>query len=189
MEPSEIPLLIAGTPSGWYVDPTGRKKARYWDGATWTDKARDDVSGREPPAAEELRQARDAAVAETRWRRVAVTTSHELPNSRIVRHVAEVMGITVRTRNMFSNAIAGVRGAVGGEVGSYTKLMVLARHEALDRLRQEADGLGANAVIATRISANQISSEMTEFVAYGAAVVIEAIANPRTQATPPTPYT
>jgi uncharacterized protein YbjQ (UPF0145 family) len=78
----------------------------------------------------------------------------------------------VRTRNYFSNAIAGVRGIVDGEVGSYTKLMQAARKESVDRLRQAADELGANAVVSRRVTANQIFDEMTELVAYGSAVVV-----------------
>jgi uncharacterized protein YbjQ (UPF0145 family) len=108
-----------------------------------------------------------------------LTTSHELPNSRIAEHKAEAFGITVRTRNYFSNAIAGVRGIVGGEVGSYTKLMQAARKESLDRLRQAADELGANAVVSMRVTANQISDDMTEFVAYGSAVVVVSDAAPQ----------
>jgi uncharacterized protein YbjQ (UPF0145 family) len=102
-----------------------------------------------------------------------LTTSHELPNARIIRHQSEAFGVTVRTRNFFSNAIAGVRGIVGGEVVSYTKLMQEARQESLDRLRQAADELGANAVVSMRVTANQISEDMTELVAYGSAVVVE----------------
>ncbi len=174
--PGQLPALLPGTPSGWYPDPSGVKKARYWDGASWTDNARDDVATRSVLTEDDLRRVTERAAenraAETRWRQVVLTTSHELPRARITRHVAEVFGITVRTRNMFANAVAGVRGVVGGEVGSYTKLMTGARHEALERLRREADRVGANAVVSMRLTANQISSEMTEFVAYGSGVVV-----------------
>jgi uncharacterized protein YbjQ (UPF0145 family) len=128
----------------------------------------------EPPLESELSSEPEL----TPWKSVLVTTSHELPGARIVRHRGEVFGITVRTRNTFANAIASVRGIVGGEVGSYTKLMVMARHEALHRLRQEADAIDANAVVSMRLTANQISEDMTEIVAYGAAVVIERTAGP-----------
>jgi uncharacterized protein YbjQ (UPF0145 family) len=178
---SQIPPLIDGTPSGWYPDPTGTKTARYWSGSTWTDNARNDVSPQSVPTVEEVERAGSALAAalaaDHRWRKVVLTTSHELAGARIVRHVAEVFGITVRTRNVFSNAVANARGVVGGEVGSYTKLMAAARLESLKRLRREADGMGANAVVSMRLTANQIQSEMTEFVAHGAAVVIELIAD------------
>jgi uncharacterized protein YbjQ (UPF0145 family) len=168
--------LPEGTPSGWYPDPSGEKKARYWTGLRWAKEARDDVPFRPVPTAEQLERDRELAVRgqlePEHWRSVVVTTSHELPHARIEKHIAEVFGITVRTRNAFSNAIAGVRGVVGGEVGSYTKLMLTARTETIERLRQEADRIGANAVVSMRFDANQISDLMTEFVAYGAAVVI-----------------
>jgi uncharacterized protein YbjQ (UPF0145 family) len=169
--------LAPRTPSGWYPDPAGAKAARYWDGLEWTSNARDDIEPKAPPSADELRDAAENLTArragQTRWQRVIVTTSHELPQAVLAEHLGEVFGVTVRTRNMFSNAVAGVRGVVGGEVGSYTKLMVTARQESLDRLRQEADALGANAIISMRLDANQISSDMTEFIAYGAAVRVE----------------
>jgi uncharacterized protein YbjQ (UPF0145 family) len=168
--------LPEGARSGWYADPSGEKKARYWDGLTWTTNARNDVPVDPTPNAADLQREREldarARQEADRWQRVAVTTSHELPHGRIEKHVGEVFGITVRTRNAFSNAIAGVRGVVGGEVSSYTKLMLTARAEAIDRLRQEAARIGANAVISMRCDASQISDLMTEFVAYGAAVII-----------------
>jgi uncharacterized protein YbjQ (UPF0145 family) len=176
----DLEPLPRGAPTGWYEDPSGKKRARYWDGVAWTDSVSNDASAKPLPTAESLAAAeaeRAAAAREQqRWRSVLLTTSHELPNARIVRHVGETFGITVRTRNAFSNLGAGVRGIVGGEVGGYTKLMVIARNEALERLRQEADKAGANAVISMRLDANQISDLMTEFIAYGAAVVVEALA-------------
>jgi uncharacterized protein YbjQ (UPF0145 family) len=172
----ELEPLPEGAPSGRYADPSGDKTARYWDGVRWTEQARDDVAARRPPSPSELQEQQRMAASLRRdvgrWNSVVVTTSHELPNARIEQHVREVFGITVRTRNAFSNAVAGVRGVVGGEVASYTKLMLAARAEAIERLRREADAVGANAVISMRLDANLISDLMTEFVAYGAAVII-----------------
>ena len=183
MDVQDFDPLLEGTPPGWYPDPAGKRKARYWDGRGWTREARSDMGVKTPPSADEIATIIEAKQAEEveaeaaererlRWSQVVVTTSHELPDARIASHVGEVFGITVRTRNMFSQAGAQMRGIVGGEVGGYTKLMQDARHESLKRLRQEADQVGANAVVSMRMEANQISSDMTEVVAYGAAVVI-----------------
>jgi len=125
------------------------------------------------PDYDQARASRGATPLDSReWERVIVTTSHELPSFVVQKHIREVMGITVRTRNVFSNAVAGLTGVVGGEVVTYTKLMTDARDEALERMRTEAHRLGANAVISMRLDTNQISDLMTEFVAYGAAVVV-----------------
>ncbi|MCW2993693.1 MAG: hypothetical protein JWQ18_1188 [Conexibacter sp.] len=167
--------LTPGTPTGWYPDPTGARKARYWDGVRWTQSARDDVPVSPIPSPEEVvaRRVPLAVEADERWRAVTVATSHEIAGHRILEHRGEVFGITVRTRNMFSDFGAGVRNLVGGEVGGYTKMLTVARREALDRLRQETVLAGGNAVISMRMTANSLSDAVTEVVAYGTAVKVE----------------
>jgi uncharacterized protein YbjQ (UPF0145 family) len=107
---------------------------------------------------------------------IIVTTMNDLPGYR-VRHVfGEAFGVTVRSRNMFSDIGAGLKGLVGGEVKGYTKLLEQSRLEAVDRLRAAAEGAGANAVIAMRFDCNEIASNMTEIAAYGTAVIVEPTA-------------
>ena len=175
----DLEPLPPGTRTGWYPDPAGQKKARYWDGFAWSSSVSNDVAVQPLPAAEDAPAqyvaldgprsgAADAAAGP--WTRVVVTTSHELPGVEIVEHVGEVFGITVRSRNFVSNFGAQLRNVVGGEVGGYTKMLTEARNEALVRLRQAAFERGADSVISMRMSANQISDLMTELVAYGTAV-------------------
>lgn len=104
---------------------------------------------------------------------VLVVTSNEIPGIRIVRVHGEVFGLTVRVRNAFSQAGAGLRGLVGGEVGGFTKLLSASRNEALDRLRDAAREVGANAVIAMRFDCNELGDNMNEIAAYGTAVTID----------------
>lgn len=170
------PILGPWAPAGWYHDPANEGMDRWWSYGKWVGKPHPRVHGKPiptepPPGWDESKHL--ASIQPPSWTQVVLTTSHELPNARIVQHQSEAFGITVRTRNFLSNAIAGVRGIVGGEVGSYTKLMQDARQESLDRLRQAADEMGANAVVSMRVTANQISEDMTELVAYGSAVVVE----------------
>lgn len=172
----DIEPLSPNTPTGWYRDPRGEKQSRYWDGTAWTGPGSDDIKPKPTPTREDVSAywAAKAAPPDERWRAIVVTTSHELPGRTIVEHRSEVFGITVRSRNMFSDFGASMRNLAGGEVGGYTKMLTDARQESLDRLRQAAFESGADAVISTRMSGNSLTDGITELVAYGAAVRTEA---------------
>jgi uncharacterized protein YbjQ (UPF0145 family) len=94
---------------------------------------------------------------------------------KLIEHQGDVFGVTVRTRNMFSDMGANLRNIVGGEARTYTDLMVDARREALDRLRKQAHDLGANVVVSMRMTTSAITDGLTEFAAYGAAVRAEDV--------------
>ena len=102
-----------------------------------------------------------------------VTTTNDLAGHRIVRHIGMVRGVTVRSRNLVSDAIGGVQSMIGGRVGAYVKLAEAARQEAYDELVAHARDMGANAILAMRYDANEIMPGVTEVLAYGTAVVIE----------------
>lgn len=102
-----------------------------------------------------------------------VVTTNDLPGHRIVRVLGMTRGITVRSRNIVSDAIGGLQSMVGGRVGAYVKLAESARKEAYDALLEEARGMGANAILAMRYDANEIMPGITEVLAYGTAVVVE----------------
>ncbi|MGQ3039597.1 MAG: YbjQ family protein [Brevundimonas sp.] len=104
-----------------------------------------------------------------------IVTTNDVPGHRIVRTLGLVRGITVRSRNIVSDAIGGLQSMMGGRVGAYVKLAETSRAEAYDELVQHAQGMGANAVIAMRYEANEIMEGVTEVLAYGTAVVIEPI--------------
>jgi uncharacterized protein YbjQ (UPF0145 family) len=102
-----------------------------------------------------------------------VTTTNDLAGHRIVRHIGMVRGVTVRSRNVISDAIGGVQSMIGGRVGAYVKLAEAARQEAYDELVAHARDMGANAILAMRYDANEIMPGVTEVLAYGTAVVVE----------------
>jgi uncharacterized protein YbjQ (UPF0145 family) len=102
-----------------------------------------------------------------------VTTTNDLPGHRVVRVLGMTRGITVRSRNFVSDAIGGLQSIVGGRIGAYVKLAESARKEAYDALIEEAQGMGANAILAMRYDANEIMPGITEVLAYGTAVVVE----------------
>ena len=103
-----------------------------------------------------------------------ITTANDLPGHRIIRTLGVVRGITVRSRNIVSDAIGGLQSIVGGRVGAYVKLAETARQEAYDELIAHAREAGADAIIAMRYDANEIMPGITEVLAYGTAVKIEA---------------
>ncbi len=100
-------------------------------------------------------------------------TTNDLPGYRVVRHIGVVRGITVRSRNIVSDAIGGVQSMLGGRVGVYVRLAETARQEAFEALIAHAEAEGANAILAMRYDANEIMEGVTEVLAYGTAVVVE----------------
>lgn len=102
-----------------------------------------------------------------------VATTNDLTGHRIVRHIGMVRGVTVRSRNVISDAIGGVQSMIGGRVGAYVELAEAARQEAYDELVAHARDMGANAILAMRYDANEIMPGVTEVLAYGTAVVVE----------------
>ncbi|MFJ6024206.1 YbjQ family protein [Brevundimonas sp. NPDC092305] len=102
-----------------------------------------------------------------------IVTSNDIPGHRVTRVLGLVRGITVRSRNVISDAVGGFQSMLGGRVGAYVKLAEAAREEAYDELVKHAQDMGANAVVAMRYEANEIMPGTTEVLAYGTAVVAE----------------
>lgn len=92
-----------------------------------------------------------------------------------------VYGITVRSRGLGGNIIAGLRTLAGGEIVEYTEMAHQARQQALDRLSQQAASMGANAVLSVMFDSTEIGNTMDEIIAFGTAVVISPIAGEQTQ--------
>jgi uncharacterized protein YbjQ (UPF0145 family) len=102
-----------------------------------------------------------------------VTTGNEFSGYRIVRYLGVVRGITVRSRSVFGAIGAGLQQLVGGNISLYTELCEKAREDAYELMLTHARQRGANAVIAMRYDANELTDGVTEVLAYGTAVVIE----------------
>ncbi len=103
-----------------------------------------------------------------------VVTTNDMPGYRIVRVLGLARGLSVRSRSIVGNVGASLQMLKGGNISIYTKLAETARQEAFDLLLVQAREMGANAVVAMRYDANEIASAVTEVLAYGTAVVIEA---------------
>src|SRR5258708_38253915 len=104
-----------------------------------------------------------------------VSTANEIAGQRIVRHVALVRGITVRSRSVVGNLAGGLQSLFGGKLSVYVDLAETARQEALDHMAEHAASAGATAIIAMRYDANEIMDGITEVLAYGTAVVVEPL--------------
>ena len=102
-----------------------------------------------------------------------VTTTENIPGYRVTDVKGHVFGLVVRSRGLGGNIAAGLRSLVGGEIKEYTSLLEETRRHATDRLIQNAQLMGANAIVMMRFDSTEIAQMMTEIVAYGTAVVIE----------------
>jgi uncharacterized protein YbjQ (UPF0145 family) len=102
-----------------------------------------------------------------------VVTDKKIVGKRIVRTLGLVRGNTIRARHLGKDVLAILRNVVGGEISEYTKMMAEAREQAIDRMVEEAEELGANAVICTRFATSMLMQGASELLAYGTAVVVE----------------
>jgi uncharacterized protein YbjQ (UPF0145 family) len=105
---------------------------------------------------------------------VIVTTTNEVAGHRVVKHLGVVRGLTVRSRSVIGNIGAGIQSLFGGNISIYTELAEKAREEAFNLMVEHAESAGANAIVAMRYDANEITDGITEVLAYGTAVTVEA---------------
>ena len=104
-----------------------------------------------------------------------VTTAFELPGFRIKRNLGIVRGIVVRSRSIVGTIGASLQTIVGGNITLFSNLCEQTREDAFDLMVQHAGEIGANAVIGMRYDATEISSGVTEVLAYGTAVQVEPL--------------
>jgi len=104
---------------------------------------------------------------------VILTNIEQVPGKRIVRHLGLVNGNTVQSKHIGRDIMAGFKNIVGGELRGYTELLTESRKTAVQRMVQEAEAIGANAVLNVRFSTSTITQGAAELMAYGTAVVLE----------------
>jgi uncharacterized protein YbjQ (UPF0145 family) len=102
-----------------------------------------------------------------------ITTSAAIEGKNITRTVGLVKGSTIRARHLGRDIMAGLRGMVGGEITEYTKMMAEAREQALQRMIEDAEKQGANAVVSMRFATSMVMQNAAEVLAYGTGVVLE----------------
>lgn len=101
-----------------------------------------------------------------------VVTTEQMEGKRITETLGLVRGSTIRARHVGRDIMASLRNIVGGEVKEYTVMLAQAREEALQRMIEQAEKMGANAIVGTRFVTSMVMSGAAEMVAYGTAVKV-----------------
>jgi uncharacterized protein YbjQ (UPF0145 family) len=104
-----------------------------------------------------------------------ITTTNDLPGYEIEEVFGEVFGLTVRSRNVGSQIGAGLKSIMGGELRGMTKALVESRAQVTERMVEEAEARGGNAVLAMRFDTSEMGGTWTEICAYGTAVRVRKL--------------
>ena len=99
-----------------------------------------------------------------------VTTMNDIPGYEVDEVYGEVMGLTVRSRNIGSQIGASLKSILGGELKGMTKALIDSREQVMQRMIEEAETKGGNAIIAMRFDTSEMGPQWTEICAYGTAV-------------------
>lgn len=102
-----------------------------------------------------------------------LSTTSKVYGKQIVSHIGFVRGATIHAKHVGRDIAASFKTLVGGEIKGYTEMMEEARKVAIGRMVEQAESLGANAIVGMRISSSAVMAGAAEIIAYGTAVVIE----------------
>lgn len=102
-----------------------------------------------------------------------LVNTENVPGKNIIQCLGLVKGSTIQSKHVGKDIVAGLRTLVGGEIKEYTEMMDEARKKAVYRMVQEAEGLGANAIVNVRFMTSQVMAGASELLAYGTAVKVE----------------
>src|SRR4030042_871973 len=102
-----------------------------------------------------------------------LSTTYTIHGRKIVKHLGLVRGNTIRARHIGRDIMAGLRNIIGGEITDYTKMMAESREQSIDRMIEEAQKLGANAIIGGRFSTTEIMQRAAEKMVFGTGVIVE----------------
>ncbi len=106
-------------------------------------------------------------------KKMLIVTTDNIADKKIVKVLGLVKGSTVRSKNIGKDIGAGLKGIVGGELNAYTEMLTESRQIAIGRMVEEAEAMGANAIVALRLQSAAVMQGAAEMVAYGTAVVVE----------------
>jgi uncharacterized protein YbjQ (UPF0145 family) len=102
-----------------------------------------------------------------------LTTTETIPNKEITEILGVARGSTVRARNIGRDIFAGLKNIIGGEIEEYTKLQAHAREQAMQRMEQDAQRMGADAILNIRLASSMVMQGASEILAYGTAVKLK----------------
>jgi len=106
---------------------------------------------------------------------VIIVTTNDLPGYEVEKVLGEVFGLTVRSRNLGSQIGASLKSLRGGELKGMTKMLAEGREHATERLIEEAESKGANAILGFRFDTSELGTTWTEICAYGTAVKVRRL--------------
>lgn len=102
-----------------------------------------------------------------------LVTTPTVPNKVITETLGIARGSTVRARNVGQDIFAGLKNIIGGEISEYTKLQAQSREQALQRMQEDAEKMGANAIVNVRLTTSMVMQGCSEILAYGTAVIVK----------------
>ena len=102
-----------------------------------------------------------------------ITTTETIPNKEITEILGIARGSTVRARNVGRDVFAGLKSIIGGEISEYTELQAASREQAIKRMKEDAEKLGADAIVNVRLTTAMIMQTTAEILAYGTAVKLK----------------
>lgn len=102
-----------------------------------------------------------------------ITNLENVPGKPIIKHLGLVQGSSVRAKHVGRDIMASLKNLFGGELKGYTELLSESREEAMQRMIQQAEAVGANAVLNVRFSTSSVTQGAAEIYVYGTAVVLE----------------
>lgn len=102
-----------------------------------------------------------------------VVTTDTIPGKKIVKVFGLVRGNTIRSRHIGRDLMAVFKNLVGGEISDYTKMMAESREQSLDRMIEDAESFGANAVVGVKFATTSMMQGASELMVYGTAVTVE----------------
>ena len=102
-----------------------------------------------------------------------LSTTHTIHGKKIVKQLGLVRGNTIRARHIGRDIMAGLRNVVGGEITDYTKMMAESREQAIDRMIEDAQKLGANAIVGISFATSMVMQMAAEILVFGTAVIVE----------------
>ena len=114
-----------------------------------------------------------ASIATSNNSDIIITTLEGVPGREIIEHFGLVQGSTIRAKHVGKDIMAGLKNIVGGELKGYTELLQEARKEAVTRMLEQANFVGANAVVNVRFATSSVAQGAAELFAYGTAVKVQ----------------
>src|SRR5690242_10667415 len=104
-----------------------------------------------------------------------ITTTNDIAGYEIVEVLGEVFGLTVRSRNAFSQMGSGLKSMFGGELKGMTQALTDSRHQVIERMTEECQAKGGDAIVAMRFDTSEMGPNWTEICAYGTAVRVKKV--------------